>query len=113
MNTNTIRENLKRGTIDLLILSLIAEEKKYGYQIRRELSERSDGKYELKEATMYPTLYRLLENGYLRDETVKAGKRRTRVYYHLTDEGHKYLEALKTEYLLMTEGIQHILNPER
>ena len=58
MNVDTIKENLKRGTIDLLILSLLQESDKYGYQLRRELVERSSNKYDLKEATMYPTLYR-------------------------------------------------------
>ena len=87
MNTDAIRENLKRGTIDLLLLSLLRHSDKYGYELKNELYERSLNKYELKEASMYPTLYRLVDNGYLTDNEVKVGKRRKRVYYHITEKG--------------------------
>lgn len=110
MNVNTIRENFKRGTIDLLLLYLLRDEEKYGYQLRNELVERSDGKYVLKETTLYPTLYRLVDNGYLTDKSMKTGRRRTRNYYFITDAGRAYLEALMTEYLSISEGIQNILN---
>ena len=50
MNTDAIRENLKRGTIDLLLLSLLRHSDKYGYELKNELYERSLNKYELKEA---------------------------------------------------------------
>lgn len=110
MNTNTIRENFKRGTIDLLLLFLLRDEEKYGYQLRNELAEQSDGKYVLKETTLYPTLYRLVDNGYLKDKTIKTGKRRTRNYYYITEAGMDYLQELLNEYQTMTEGIQNILN---
>ena len=112
MNVDTIKENLKRGTIDLLILSLLQESDKYGYQLRRELVERSSNKYDLKEATMCPTLYRLVDYGFLQDSEVRVGKRRTRIYYHLTDKGSEYLQELLKEYLTMTEAIKHVLNYE-
>lgn len=112
MNVDTIKENLKRGTIDLIILSLLQESDKYGYQLRRELVERSFNKYDLKEATMYPTLYRLVDHGFLQDSEVKVGKRRTRIYYHLTEKGSEYLQELRKEYLTMTEAIKHVLDYE-
>ena len=66
----------------------------------------------LKEATMYPTLYRLVDYGFLQDSEVRVGKRRTRIYYHLTDKGSEYLQELLKEYLTMTEAIKHVLNYE-
>ena len=110
MKTDTIQENLKRGTIDLLLLTLLQESDKYGYQLRKELIERSSNKYELKETTMYPTLYRLVDNGYLEGNEVKVGKRRTRIYYHITDKGVNYLETLTSEYYTMIEAIESILS---
>lgn len=62
---------IKNGTIELVLLLLLQTNKKYGYQLAQEMSELSNGKYELKEATMYPTLYRLNQNGYLDFEQVK------------------------------------------
>ena len=103
MNTDAIRENLKSGTIDLLLLSLLQNSDKYGYQLKNELYDRSLNKYELKEASMYPSLYRLVDNGYLTDNEVKVGKRRKRIYYHITEKGIQYLHALTQE------AIQHVL----
>ncbi len=57
------QNNMKRGTIELVLLLLLQKGQKYGYQLAQELEEYSDGEYELKEATMYPTLYRLTQNG--------------------------------------------------
>ena len=109
MNTDAIRENLKRGTIDLLLLSLLQHSDKYGYQLKNELYDRSLNKYELKEASMYPSLYRLVDNGYLTDNEVKVGKRRKRIYYHITEKGIQYLHALTQEYFMMTEASEHVL----
>ena len=79
------------------------------YQLKNELYDRSLNKYELKEASMYPSLYRLVDNGYLTDNEVKVGKRRKRIYYHITEKGIQYLHALTQEYFMMTEAIQHVL----
>lgn len=75
---------IKNGTIELVLLLLLQTNKKYGYQLAQEMSELSNGKYELKEATMYPTLYRLNQNGYLDFEQVKVGVRRDTclLFYH-------------------------------
>ena len=55
----SIRDNLKRGTIEMILLHLLEEEDKYGYQLSQDLEKQSEGEYQLNEATMYPTLYRL------------------------------------------------------
>lgn len=71
--TTRNKNNIKHGTIELVLLLLLQKEQKYGYQLSQELSDFSEGKYELKETTMYPTLYRLTQNGYLSFEQVKVG----------------------------------------
>ncbi len=104
------QNNIKHGTIELVLLLLLQNGKKYGYQLAQELAEISDGDYELKETTMYPTLYRLTQNGYLDSEQRKVGVRRTRVYYVITDEGYRYLTDLKEEYTLITGAIDKIMD---
>ena len=74
------------------------------------MSELSNGKYELKEATMYPTLYRLNQNGYLDFEQVKVGVRRTRVYYSITESGRLGLKNLLQEYDTITSAIDTIIS---
>ncbi len=82
----------------------------YGYEILQEMRSRSDGKFDLKDGSMYPVLYRMIDKGLISDEQVLVGRRRTRVYYSLTDEGRKYLEEITAEYLYITEGISKILD---
>ena len=96
---------IKNGTIELVLLLLLQTNKKYGYQLAQEMSELSNGKYELKEATMYPTLYR-----YLDFEQVKVGVRRTRVYYSITESGRLRLKNLLQEYDTITSAIDTIIS---
>ena len=58
-----ITEGLKRGTVELMLLTLLKDEDMYGYQLSQELEIRSKGLFLLQEGSMYPTLYRMLEKG--------------------------------------------------
>lgn len=103
------QNNIKYGTIELVLLLLLQSDKKYGYQLSQELTSFSDGNYDLKEATMYPTLYRLNQNGCLDCEQVKVGARRTRVYYFITEKGKERLQELLNEYSTITTAIDKII----
>ena len=104
-----VRGNLKRGTAEMILLHLLLEKDMYGYEILQEIKERSREKFILKDGSMYPILYRMIDKGLITDNQVLVGKRRTRVYYHITDEGKKYLDEIKAEYFFITEGISNIL----
>ncbi len=104
-----VNESFKRGTVELLILTLLDEEEKYGYQISQELAERSGGRYTLLESSMYPILYRMLEKGLIADRTELVGRRRTRVYYRIEPAGKEYLAFLRKEYTSLTRGVLDIL----
>ena len=92
-----ITEGLKRGTVELMLLTLLKYEDMYGYQLSQELEIRSKGLFLLQEGSMYPTLYRMLEKGLVSDRIEKVGKRRTRVYYHIEPKGVEYLKTIKRE----------------
>lgn len=104
-----VSENLKRGVTELVLLSLLAQRDMYGYEMSQELQSRSGGKFILQESSMYPTLYRLEDKGYITVTKQQVGKRRTRMYYHLEPTGRDYLQNSVTEYLSMQEGIRSIL----
>ena len=104
-----ISDNLKRGTIEVSILTLLKQRDMYGYDISQELSNQSKGLYSIQETSMYPALYRLVDKGYISDRTEKVGKRRTRVYYHLEPEGEVYLDSLRKEYLSISRGVLYLL----
>ena len=59
--TEKYGRQMKKGVLDMLVLKLLSEEPKYGYQLIIELQERSEGIFSLKEGTLYPVLYRLEE----------------------------------------------------
>lgn len=104
-----LSEGIKRGTVELLILTLLKDEDMYGYQLSQELIKRSNGLYSLQESSMYPTLYRLLEKGLISDRQEKVGKRRVRVYYHLENAGKEHLENIKKEYFSICRGVLYVL----
>ena len=94
----------------MLLLYLLRDEDLYGYQISQEIKKRSQGLMSITEGAMYPTLYRLTEQGYISDYTKQVGKRMTRVYYHMEDTGREYLSELLEGYLDVVKGIQFILD---
>jgi PadR family transcriptional regulator, regulatory protein PadR len=83
---------LKRGTLELVLLHLLAEKDRYGYELTAELAARSGGAYELKEGTLYPVLYRLEKGGLVEPywETQERGV--PRKYYRITPAGRRDLE---------------------
>ncbi|MEE0928968.1 MAG: PadR family transcriptional regulator [Acutalibacteraceae bacterium] len=104
-----ISDNVKRGSIEVVILTLLQERDMYGYELSREIQKRSNGRYSLLESSMYPTLYRLVNKGFISDRQEKIGKRRIRVYYHLETQGADYLCVARKEWLSLTAGVLNIL----
>ncbi len=100
-----ISEGLKRGTIELVLLTLLKEKDMYGYEICQAFDNKSNGLFLVPEGSLYPVLYRLLDKGYISDRTEKVGKRRTRVYYHIEPSGTEYLKEIKQEYFSLNRGI--------
>lgn len=107
-----LSDGIKRGTVELLILTLLQDQDMYGYQLSQELASRSKGLYTLQESSMYPTLYRLVEKKLISDRQEKVGKRRVRVYYHLEEAGKIYLKAIRKEYCSICRGMLYILGIE-
>src|SRR4030095_7346983 len=90
MRTGLERE-LKRGSTEVLILALLEDRQRHGYEIGRLIDERSEGTISFHVASLYPTLYRLEDKGLIDGRWVeKAGQRRRR-YYRLTPAGREML----------------------
>ena len=99
----------KKGGVQLCIIALLSKGKKYGFQIIKELRERSDGYFDLKEGTLYPALHRLEKRGYLKSEWVTEGDRPPRKYYVLTKSGKKILSSASSEWHKMVESMKNVL----
>ena len=89
MGENKITSDLLRGHTDTMILRLLSEADRYGYEIVKLIAEHSEGEYELKEATMYSSVRRLEADGdiiwYWGDET-QGGRRK---YFKITEKGRE------------------------
>lgn len=97
--------------LELLILCILRKKDYYGYEISSIIEEKTQGIFNLKEGTMYPILYNLLENECITSYE-EIFKSRVRVYYHLEKKGEKYLEELKDEFLTKVKLIQDIISEE-
>lgn len=86
----TISSDIIRGYNDTIILSTLLSEDSYGYEISQTISEISEGKYQIKETTLYSCINRLLKNGYIESYRLDDISMRKRVYYHITKKGFVY-----------------------
>jgi PadR family transcriptional regulator PadR len=107
------KNNLKKGTVEMLILRILLDEDCYGYDIAQRIKERSDGAITVLEGSMYPVLHRLSESGCIKQYEKLIGKRRTRIYYHMDNRGKEYLQGLIEAYVESRDGINKILCYEK
>ena len=98
-------QELKRGVLQMAVLALL-QEKAYGYDLLRVLSERG---FPAEEGTLYPVLRRLESEGLLRAEWDTSGSR-PRKYYESTDTGRAALEALAAEWSRVDSSLRKILH---
>ena len=98
MVTNALARELKRGSTELLILALLEERDRHGYDLARLIDDRSRGQISFRVASLYPTLYRMEDRGLIEGRWVeKAGQRRRR-YYRLTAAGRKTLASQRSTW---------------
>ena len=99
---------LKKGSAELLILSLVEHEPRHGYELSKLIDSRSNGAIRFHVASLYPLLYRLEKRGWIEGRWVeKAGQRRRR-YYRLTGEGRRVLAVQRRNWRQFVEAIARI-----
>jgi PadR family transcriptional regulator, regulatory protein PadR len=97
-----------RGHLDALLLAVVADGPVHGYAIVERLRERSGGRFDLPEGTVYPALHRLESDGLLNSSwTTAAGRRRRQ--YELTDRGQAALGRRTAEWRRFAAAVDHVL----
>src|SRR4029450_2173367 len=108
INSQMLDRELKKGSAELLILSLLEARPRHGYEVRKLIEKRSDGILKFNAASLYPMLYRLEKRGWIEGRWVeKAGQRRRR-YYKLTKDGKKVLAAQRTIWESFVAAINRV-----
>jgi transcriptional regulator len=98
MSSSTPDQEWKKGSAELLVLSLLEDQPRHGYDIAKLIESRSDGLLRFHVTTLYPLLYRLEERGWIKGRWVEKGEQRRRRYYSLTREGAKVLAAQRKSW---------------
>jgi PadR family transcriptional regulator PadR len=105
-----MERELKRGTLEMVLLRLLSEREMYGYELVSAFQERGDGKFQVKDGTLYPVLYRLEKAGHVepRWETQERGV--PRKYYRVTSTGKAQVEQLVGEWREFVSAVEGLLD---
>lgn len=109
----SISADLIRGHLDAIILKLILEKDRYGYEIAKEIAARTDRRLELKEATLYAAIQRLERNKYIVSYSGQITHGRARKYYKPTPGGRAYYLEQKNEWTSTKDIIDRLMEDER
>ena len=104
-----MRGELLKGSLDLLLLTILADGPAHGYAVVAELRRRSDGAFDLPEGTIYPALHRLEQAGLLSSRWVTAESGRRRRVYTLTRQGNRALAARRAVWRQFSDAIGGLL----
>ena len=96
------------GSTAMLLLRLLEERDRYGYQMIEELARRSNDVFQMKEGTLYPVLHGLEREGRITSYQGEGGGR-TRKYYHLTEKGGRELKEKRAEWDRYTRAVSRVL----
>lgn len=93
-----VEREWKKGSAELLILSLLEDQPRHGYDIGRLIDTRSGGALHFHIASLYPLLYRLENRGWIEGRWVEKANQRRRRYYRLTPEGTRVLAQQRAKW---------------
>ena len=99
---------LKKGSAELLILSLVEARARHGYEISKLIEQRSSGRVRFKVASLYPLLYRLEERGWIAGKWIEKPDERRRRFYRLTPEGKRVLAAQRSNWSEFVDAVRRI-----
>ena len=105
------RRELLRGTLDLLILKVLAPGAAHGYTIVRRIQERSQGVLQVEEGSLYPALHRLERRRWLEAEWGTSEGNRRAKFYRLSRGGRRELAARERDWDEMATAIERVLRP--
>jgi len=112
MSDRSIDRDLKKGSAELLILSLVEGRQRHGYEISKLIETRSRGTVRFRVASLYPLLYRLEGRGWVQGQWVEKPGQRRRRYYRLTPAGREILAERRRGWDAFVEAIRRITGTE-
>ena len=99
---------LKKGSVELMVLSVLEAEARHGYEIGKLIESRSGGLIQFHITSLYPVLYRMQDRGWIKGRWVEKEGERRRCYYHLTDQGREVLERQRESWREFTAAVDEV-----
>ena len=112
MTASSPDQEWKKGSAELLVLSLLEDQPRHGYDISKLIQIRSGGALRFHVTSLYPLLYRLEERGWIAGRWVEKAEQRRRRYYSLTPEGRKMLRAQRKSWKEFVAAIGRVTGVE-
>lgn len=104
---------LKKGSIEMLILALLEARARHGYEIGKLIESRSGGRLTFALPTLYPTLIRLENRGWIKGRWVEKPGERERCFYRLTPEGRRVLTDQRRTWQAYVTAVNDVLGVGR
>ena len=98
MSTRNAIDEAKKGSAELVILAILEDDPHHGYEIAKLIEQRTSGSLHFTLASLYATLYRLEDRGWIKGRWVEQAGRRRRCYYRITEPGRKVLAAQRDDW---------------
>jgi PadR family transcriptional regulator, regulatory protein PadR len=112
IGTRALDRELKRGSAELLILSLLDARPRHGYELSKLIEARSGGTLKFHLDSLYPLLYRLEERGWIKGTWVEKPDEHRRRFYKVTAEGRRVLAQQRTTFATFVEAVRRITGDE-
>ena len=106
-----LASELRKGSAELLILGVLQERSRHGYEIARVIEERSNGEITFHSATLYPTLYRLERRKLITGRWVQRDGQRRRRYYRITAAGRAVLGQQQSAWTRFVAALHRVVRP--
>jgi PadR family transcriptional regulator, regulatory protein PadR len=104
---------LKKGSTEMLVLSLLESRPRHGYEIGKLIEARSGGRLKFALPTLYPALLRLENRGWIKGRWVEKAGQRERCFYRLTPEGRRVLADQRKTWKAYVAAVNDVMSPDR
>ena len=108
--TSMFSAELKKGNTEMLVLSLLESRPRHGYEIGKLIEARSNGRLTFALPTLYPTLLRLENRGWIKGRWVEKAGERSRCFYRLTPDGRRVLVQQRETWDAYVVAVNQVMN---
>ena len=112
MSSRSAIDEAKKGSTEVVILAIVEPESHHGYEIAKLIEQRSGGHLRFTLASLYATLYRMEDRGWIKGRWIEKAGQRRRCHYRITDAGRKVLAAQRADWTRFIAALNEVAGVE-